>query len=326
MKSPADAYPAAWAITRKYETELESTKIEIRKLIRKNQASIDQIPLYLVLCDREDAHEEALRVLNNSQSYFDESDARLSWEYWQTKLGDFKKESLDFSTLVNKEVPNPEELNIAFDSAKSPDDRSYIYKAFDQGYENTSNPTFLINGFVSRAKEKEWDNLEERIFTFVNKIHTSMALRMVLQAAWEASKPDLVLNLIEEYPLLAGNDPVPPDILKWKLNCFLSLGKRKNAIPIVEQLYEDEEQVGHLLTIAKLHQSLGNPLRAASIAIKALDHEKLDPSIALEFAGAFTDDDSNLAGKFFDRIDSEALPSEAIPVAVGIGFRLKRDS
>ena len=326
---PTNFRVIAWIVARNLQVNLEPSRLALEQLVTDGAAHVFHIVVltscYLVSQNAP----EAVKLLDNTKSIFQEHQAEALWTFWyvqalviQGEIG-AAFEVIDSSELKAELQPIQTIALVA--KARESGNWQELVQHLEDIYEAIGDANFLLDLCEIMAQQDNWDYIADWAEILIKEVSTSEAVRLAVIASHNAGRFKFCLELIDRHQHLFTQGKLPNQLRQMRVVCQQALGLLPEAIIEAETLAREEPTVENLLALVNLYLDKGDLKGLTLVARKLSNRTDLIPGSLLGLARLVQWEDQGLAISFWRKAISQELPDELVGEALALGFQLGLD-
>lgn len=275
---PAHFRVVIWALERGFPFDHTRVRAALTALVSNQDVELDAIIALVHLTGLDGDEASAKSVLVEHRARFTGDRAESVWRFLMaqilTRLGD----DAGVDALVNEEteVGFQRKTRALVDSlrARRTGETKIALESLIEIYEASQEPEDLLAAAEAcvSAGRPEW--VVERTAVLLTAFPTSGVLRLALQAALRAEKPEDCLKLLATHRSLFRRTELPADLQRLEIRCLWTVGRRVEALRLTEALAAHTEDPDAALDLLNQQIAFGDPdgcLRAARALLAVED-------------------------------------------------------
>lgn len=319
----------SWAVARNYDVDPKPSKMALEKQVASGSPRIPDITA-LVACYLQSIETgRALRLLKETRTVFQESQADTVWAFWyaqsQTLDGD-PEAALEAIAEFEGETELQVVRSIALGAIATENDNwNPLIQHLESGYEETKDPTLLLDLCGLKAQRQDWDYVADRAKLLIERFATSEVVRLGAIAAYNAHQFDFCLSLLDDHRELFRHQRLPAELRRIRVYCQRALGILPEAIVELETLVREEPTKDNLLALAQLYFDKGDLKGLAIIARQLSGRSDLTVEESLRISRLTQWEDRHLAKSLWRRAVSQGIPDPLVGEAMALGYELGLD-
>jgi len=327
-ENPTDLRAIAWAASRRLDVNLDSSRIELKKLQKGGLANIAHILALVNIYQLTRNTKGAINLLNETRKKFKETGAEPLWYFWYTQLLISQGNPEAALKIIEENKFNYElkqAKTVALHAiAEKTRDWKPLTDHLEHSYQETGDPDFLLDLCQLMAHIRSWDYVADRGEELISKMQTGEALRLAAIASFNSGRADKALELLNRYLYLFPGKTLPNDLAQLRILCMQKTGIISEAISEAEKTALEHQTVENLLTLISICYQKGD-LHRLVLYTRKLEHESdLPNNIPLQLSRMVYIEDRPLAISLWKKSLTN-LPDSLVGEAIELGFRLGLD-
>jgi hypothetical protein len=327
--NPANFGVIAWAVSRHLDVDLATSETTLKELLKAGAAKLPQI-LALVSCQLADRRgSDAIVVLNDTRSLFEEQNANQLWKIWYAQalvVGGDPETALAAIGDVDQDPEARLVRTIVLRAiSKKSGSSSELVKHLENSYQQTTDPIFVLEACKLKAYEKEWAYVVQRAEVLTTEIGTPDAIRLAVIASFNDERFDLCLALLDANRHVFPNQKLPSELRRLRILSHHRLGSLPTAIAEAESLVSEESTTQNLLDLAQIYFDAGDLRQLTIVARQLMERTDLTAEQSLRIARLIQVEDRELAVSLWRRSLRAELSAEETAMAVSLGYQLGVD-
>lgn len=326
---PTNYGAIAWAVGRPLGVDLAPSEKALRALLVTGAGKLPHV-LALVSCHlAAQRGMDAIAVLNEAKSLFEQQNATQLWLFWYAQALAVAGDPESALKTIDAVNPEPEIRSartvILRAIAKKSRESSELIKHLDKCYEETHDPSFLLEACELKAYEKDWSYVAQRAQPLANEIGTASAIRLAVIAAFNDNRFDICLALLDSNREVFGHKKLPNELRRLRVLCHHALGTLPAAVAEAESLAREEPTTQNLLALAQIYFDKADFKGLALTTRQLIDRTDLTSEQSLRIGRLIQWEDRDLAVSLWRRSIHLDLSAEETAMAVSLGFQLGLD-
>ena len=251
------------------------------------------------------------------------------WSFWYAQslvvAGDPESALEEIDNLHADSQAKPARTLILKALAKKSGDSSQLLKHLQSCYEETKDPSFILEACKVKAYEKDWSYVAQRAELLANDIGTADAIRLAAIAAFNKDCFDLCLALLEAGRKAFPNQKLPNELRRLRVLSHHRLGTLPAAVLEAESLAQEEPTIQNIVALAQIYFDKGDFKRLTIIARQLSDRTDLSAEQVLRIARLIQVEDRDLAVTLWRRSLQTDLSADETAMAISLGYQLGLD-
>jgi hypothetical protein len=272
---------------------------------------------------------EAIDILDATKQTFQQQNVAFVWRFLRAQFAALLGDSNTCSALLADE-PNPENhlrLKLAIMRVQANRTQHYDQLAdfLWKSYRETAVPAFLFEACDTWLRLGKPQRVVQHHKELLRFYPTATALRLAVQATFDAGEFKLCANLLREYRSLFPDAELPTVLRRVEVECLRQTGDLTAAASMAESLAARQTDTETLVTLFQTQISLGDLRAGASTARQLIDRSDMAPAGLLEVARVIQAEDQGLAVKLWEEAIRRGVDDDppTLMLAVSLGFHLR---
>ena len=259
-----------WARERDIEFDKAVAIASLWKKVASNSAATDEIIiLFAFLIDSQNMV-EAEKLLDDQKAIFAQNHALSNWRLHKAQCHLMRNDSDSAFRLLDEEPEQDRKRDLRHALMDMISKRNQNYESLGMESETeflkSGDPNCLFTSCLARRMEKKWKFIADHSQRLVELIGTDASLRLGVEAALNARRPELVLSLLENHGKLCPGGRLPPDLERARAEAFKQQGYLGKAVEAAEKAASAAPDLETLAHLFRLRRSKGDLLGSADAA------------------------------------------------------------
>jgi hypothetical protein len=330
-ENPTSTMAILWAITRNYEIDWVSCQQELETSINNSllNPDIEQITVLLYLYQHtKNPTEMSLKLLFDTKDVLSKTGYSDIWIFWHVlALADCNNSDIalkEIKGIENKATFNLAKANILKHEAQESGEWNPVVEHLEKSFNETNDINFLLDNFYIQSSLKNWSYILKHKDLLLERVATSTAVKIILDALWNTEQYELCLQLLRNSSDLFPNSKLPTHLKHLEVLCLASTGNISEALSEADVLVREDNKVEHLMTLLSMQFHHGDLQGLVVSARNLLQHEDTQPLACLQAASLIQLESRDLACKLW-RKAVQTVDPECLGEVIDVGFRLSLD-
>lgn len=326
--NPRHITAVIWAMHKGFEFDRNAFFAVVRDPVAWAQVLPGDIQPVVVLLAQNKEFREAIDILDATKETFEQQNVAFVWRLLRAQFAALLGDSSTCSGLLANE-PNPEHyrrLKLAIMRVEANRTQRYEQLAdfLWESYRETTDPAFLFEACDTWLHSGKPQRIVEHHKELLRFYPTVTALRLAVQATFDAGEFKLCTGLLREYRPLFPDAELPTVLRRVEVECLRQIGDLTAAASLAESLAARHTDTETLVTLFQTQISLGDLRAGASTARQMIDRSDIAPAGLLEVARVIQAEDPGLAIKLWEEAIRRGVDDDppTLMLAVSLGFRL----
>ncbi len=328
-ENPTDIRAIAWATSRRLSINLETSRKELKKLLKDGIADIPHILALVNIFHSTRKTRGALYLLEQTRKKFKENAAELVWLFWYSQLLIFQGNPEAALKMIQESAFDHELKHVKTPALRAIAEKTGNWQTLidhlELSYNETGDPNYLLDTCELMVQLKNWAYVANRSEDLITLVQTGTALHLAAVASYNIGKPDKALDLLNKFQILFTNSILPPEWARLRVICKQKLGIISEAIMEAERNAFDNPTEENLIPLIDIYYQKGDFKSLVSTARKLEREKNLPNNISLRLSRMVYHDDRALAISLWKNSLQE-LPDALVGEAIELGYRLGLDN
>ncbi|WP_138505503.1 hypothetical protein [Nostoc sp. PA-18-2419] len=324
--NPIQTRVIIWAIARNYQINLLSCKNALEKSIEESENNFEQITVLIWLYLNEDKNQQALALLEQKKSFFEQQGLTNYWILWHAQIlvanGNYLEALQEANTLNNTPASRQVHTLILRQIAKQSNDWQSVVEYLETCFQESQNAWFLYECCRLKADLKDWTYIADRADMLVESVGTLAALDLAVNCLWNAERPRKCLQLLNDNQQLFPEGVLPGYLRHLKILCLANTPLIIQALTEAEALFKEQRQIEYLLTWIDLQLRLGDMKGLVISARELAAHKDVQPINLLKAANWVYLENKKLAQKLWKQATEKPIDENLLDLVIDLSFKL----
>ncbi|MDQ2806198.1 MAG: hypothetical protein M3Z04_04650 [Chloroflexota bacterium] len=328
---PTDPGVISWIIVRRFPLDLKPSERALKRALQQNPADLPRIvaQVQCLLVEERPRPRVARKLLIAAEAHFTAADRTDTWKILlsqvEAQAGLVTEALTRLATTSDPAIVRDAQAGVLQWQARHTDDWEPLIAYLTQLYTDTGAAQALLDLCDTWARLGRWTALAEYATRLVAGVPTEAALRLALQALYNAHRFAEALDLLATQQALFPGEGVPGDLRRLQARCQHRAGLLPAAQSMAEALVQEDPSTENLLTLAGILFDSGDLVGLTTLARRLRGGRDVPQAALLRLARNVRWNDPKLAVSLWQQAVQTALPDELVMPAVNIGFLLRRD-
>jgi hypothetical protein len=319
-----------WAIHKGFDFDRRSFFAAFKGDRAWNQVLPGDVQAVVAALFQDEEFQKAIEILEAAKTTFEDQKVGFLWRFLRGQLAASQKDTATTAAILLDEQDLDHKRDLRLAILRTDANRTHSLKELGQFleecYNDTARPAYLFEACEVWLRSGQPMQIVKHRDALLHAYPTATALRLVIQACFDAHEFEVCLQLLRDRRDLFPSGDLPPPLRRVEIECLRQQGELTTAASIAEGLAAQQTDTETLVTLFQTQVSMGD-LRAGSITARNLaNRPEIAPFGLLQVARLVQSEDQALAVSLWEEAVRRGVDyPPALVTAVDLGFRLGLD-